>query len=83
MREREHEHTHQSTTPSAAQVGGGAGPGDGDGSGSHGTAMPARPSMSVDILRHDPLVLAVKDFLSKDEIAEIVRIGTPLLQRSK
>ena len=42
----------------------------------------ARPSMSVQVVRTDPLMLAVDNFLSEDEIATVVRHGSPLLSRS-
>ena len=42
----------------------------------------ARPSMSVQVVRTDPLMLAVDNFLSEDEIATVIKHGSPLLSRS-
>jgi hypothetical protein len=38
--------------------------------------------MSVQVVRTDPLMLAVDSFLSEDEIATVIRHGSPLLSRS-
>lgn len=39
-------------------------------------------SMLVRVLRYDPLILAVDDFISTAEIAVVKRLGLPLLRRS-
>jgi hypothetical protein len=39
-------------------------------------------SMSVRVVRHDPLILAVENFISEAEITLLRRLGWPLLKRS-
>ena len=44
--------------------------------------VPSSSSMSVRIVRHDPLILAVENFISEAEIGLLRKLGLPLLKRS-
>jgi hypothetical protein len=48
-----------------------------------GDGNAAQPSMSVEILSEEPMILRVNHFLSPAEADHLVAVGTPLLQTSK
>ena len=45
--------------------------------------MSHKDEMTVNVLRHDPLVLRVQNFVSDTEISKILELGLPLLNQSQ
>ena len=46
-------------------------------------AVATSPQLKVEVLSEDPMLLRVDDFATNSEIAELLRLGTPLLQPSE